>query len=142
MLVVALLLAFSVALMGCGKSEEESIRDSINGFVTAYNAGDYEKCVDYLEGVTDSTREGVMSTLGLAKAIVQSIQVTSIANVKVDGAAATAEVAIRVTVAAALGGNSADETVDLSLSKVDGKWKFDLKSLTDSLMGGLSSMLG
>jgi hypothetical protein len=141
-LVIALLLAFSMVLAGCGKSEEDAVKESINGFVAAYNNADYDKCVDYLEGVDDSNREEAMSTLGLAKAIVQTIEVQSIQSVSVEESTATAEVTAKATMGALLGGQSAEETVSMSLTKSDGKWKFDFNALAEELMAGLTSMVG
>jgi hypothetical protein len=141
-LVIALLLAFSMALAGCGKSEEDAVKDSINGFVAAYNNADYEKCADYLQGVDDSNREEAMSTLGLAKAVVQEIEVISISNVSIEESTATAEVTARATMGAILGGQSAEETVTMSLDKGDGKWKFDFNALAKDLMAGITSMAG
>ncbi len=141
LLALGLLLASSILLAGCGKSDEEAIRDSVNGFAAAYNSGDYQKCTEYLQGIDDSTREGAMSTLGLARAVVQSIEVTSITDITIEGSSATAEVTARATMAVMWGGNSADETVTMSLTRQDGKWKFDFDSLKDELMAGLASAL-
>lgn len=141
-LVIALLLAFSMVLAGCGQSEEDAVKDSINGFVAAYNNADYDKCADYLEGVDDSNREEALSTLGLAKAIVQTIEVQSIQNVSIEESTATAEVTAKATMGALLAGQSAEQTVSMSLTKSDGKWKFDFNALAEELMAGLTSMAG
>jgi len=58
------------------------------------------------------------------EAFVQSIEVTKIEKITVDGSSATAKVTLKVTLTAALGGGSMEQTIDLPLSKVDGKWKF------------------
>ena len=76
-LAIALLVAIPVMLVGCAKSDSASIKDSINGFVAALNDGDYEKCTDYLVGITDANRDTITTQLeqGL-KPVVQSIEVT------------------------------------------------------------------
>ena len=140
-LVIGLLLALSVVLLGCGKSEEDSIRDTINGFASAYNDGNYDKCVEYFEGVDESNREEALSTLGLAQAVVQSIEVKTIEDIAVEESTATAEVTATATWGAMFGGQSADETVTMTLTKSDGKWKFDFNALTKELMSGLASMV-
>jgi hypothetical protein len=123
-LVLALLVAIPVMLVGCAKSNSASIKDSINGFVAAVNDGDYEKCTDYLVGVTDANKAAIAAELGGLKVYVQNIEVTKIEEINVDGSSATAKVTMKVTLAAALGGGSMEQTIDLPVSKVDGKWKF------------------
>jgi len=124
-LAIALLVAIPVMLVGCAKSNSASIKDSINGFTAAVNDGDYEKCTDYLVGVTDANKAAIAAQLeaGL-KPVVQSMEVTKIEEPSVDGSSATAKVTLKVTLTAALGGGSMEQTIDLPLSKVDGKWKF------------------
>ncbi len=123
-LVIALLLVIPVMLVGCSTSESASIKDSINGFVSALNDGKYEKCTDYLVGVTDANKAAIADELKGLEAFVQSIEVTKIEKITVDGSSATAKVTLKVTLTAALGGGSMEQTIDLPLSKVDGKWKF------------------
>ena len=123
-LVLALLVAVPVMLVGCAKSDSAAIKDSINGFVAALNDGDYEKCTDYLVGVTDANKAAIAAELTGLEIFVQSIEVTKIEEITVDGSSATAKVTLKVTLTAALGGGTADQTIDLPLSKVDGKWKF------------------
>ncbi len=123
-LVIALLVAIPVMLVGCAKSDSAAIKDSINGFVAALNDGDYEKCTDYLVGITTANKAAIAAELGGLEAFVQNIEVTKIEEINVDGSSATAKVTMNVTLAAALGGGSMEQTIDLPLSKVDGKWKF------------------
>ncbi len=124
-LAIALLMVIPAMLVGCGaKSDSAAIKDSINGFVNALNDGDYEKCTDYLVGITDANKAAIAAELSGVKAYVQSIEVTKIEEISVDGSSATAKVTLKVTLAAALGGQSMEQTVELPLSKVDGKWKF------------------
>ena len=140
-LVIGLLLALSVVLLGCGRSEEEAVRDSIKGFTAAYNDGDYDKCVEYFEGVDDSNREEALSTLGVARAVVESIEVKSIDNIAIEESTATAEITATATMSSMLGGQSADETVNMTLTKSDGRWKFDFNALAQEILSGLTSML-
>jgi hypothetical protein len=123
-LVLALLLAIPMVLVGCAKSDSAAIKDSINGFVAALNDGDYEKCTDYLVGITDENKAAIAAELSGLETFVQSIEVTKIEEINVDGSSATAKVTLKVTLAAALGGGTMEQTIDLPLSKVDGKWKF------------------
>lgn len=129
-LVLAVLLAISVGLVGCNKSESASVKDSINGFAAAYNDGDTEKCTDYLVDVTDNTTKAqAQAILGMAKLAVESIEVVSIEEPKVDGTTATAKVTYKVTLPANLGGQTSESSPEITLTKKDGIWKFSLTSL-------------
>ena len=86
-------------------------------------------------GVTDANKAAIVAELGGLEAYVQSIEVTKIEDIKVDGSSATAKVTMKVTLAAALGGGSAEQTIDLPLSKVDGKWKFTGEDIIPSTGG-------
>lgn len=140
-LVVALLLVLSLVLAGCGQSDEEAIKDSIHTFAAAYNASDYEGCLDHLEGVDESNLEEVLSTLGVARAIVLRIDVLGIEVVSIDGPSASVQVSTRATLGPVLGGMSPDQVVSIDLTKSDGKWKFDFAPLAEQLMAGIASML-
>ena len=135
-LAIALLVAIPVMLVGCAKSDSASIKDSINGFAAAVNDGDYEKCTDYLLGVTDANRAAIATQLeqGL-KPVVQSMETTKYEEIKVDGSSATAKVTLKVTLTAALGSGSMEQTIDLPLTEVDGKWKFSGDAIMPQ-MGG------
>jgi ketosteroid isomerase-like protein len=131
-LVLALLVAIPVMLVGCSKSQVPTVKDDINGFVTAYNAGDIDKCTDYLVGITDANKETIKGTLQGFKALVQSIEVPSIEEVKVDGSTATASVTLKVTFM----GQPMEKTTQMTLTKEDGTWKFSLTALLAALSGG------
>jgi len=120
-LAIALLLVIPVMVVGCGKSEAAGVKSSINGFVSAYNGKDYEKCTDYLVGVTDATKDAAKAGLEMARGISGEIEVTSIETPSIDGDSATAKVTVKVM------GQS--ETSTVSFTKVDGKWKFDMTGL-------------
>ena len=89
----------------------------------------------------ESNREEALSTLGLAQAVVQSIEVKTIEDISIEESTATAEVTATATWGAMFGGQSADETVTMTLTKSDGKWKFDFNALAKELMSGLTSMM-
>ena len=120
-LAIALLMVIPVVLVGCGKSEEASVKSSINGFVDAYNDKDYDKCTDYLLGITDATKETVKLGLGMAREASGEIEVTGVEDITVDGDSATAKVTVKVL------GQTQTNTV--SFTKADGKWKFDMTGL-------------
>jgi hypothetical protein len=120
-LVMALLLVIPVMLVGCSTSASAGVKNSINGFVDAYNNENYEKCTEYLLGVTDATKDTLKATLKMARELGGKVEVTSIEDVTVDGDSATAKVTVKVM------GQSQTNTV--SFTKADGKWKFDMTGL-------------
>lgn len=120
-LAIALLLVIPVMLVGCSTDNSAGVKSSINGFVDAYNDEDYEKCTDYLVGITDATKDAAKAGLEMARGISGEIEVTSIEDIDVDGDSATAKVTVKVM------GQTQTNTV--SFTKVDGKWKFDMTGL-------------
>ena len=120
-LAIALLVAIPVMLVGCAKSDSASIKDSINGFVNALNDGDYEKCTDYLVGITDANSDNITAQLKAVKETYQvSLEVVKIEEITVDGSSATAKVTLKVTFM----GQTMEQPTEITLTKVDGKWKF------------------
>ena len=126
-LVIALLLAFSVILVGCGskKSEVPAVEASINGFADAYARGDYQTCTDYLVGVTDANRDSITGQLSAFHQICPTIQVDSVDNVTVDGSTAKADVTVTAL--------SKQVTIQLTLTKVDDTWKFSFGDMLTAI---------
>ena len=111
-------------LVGCGKAESESARveHSINGFVAAYNDEDFDKCTDYLTGVTDdATKLTAMANVQSVRQLGGEIEVNSIDSMSIQGKVATANWTITT--------NGVTATSAIALYKVDGKWKFVLGEL-------------
>jgi hypothetical protein len=133
-LVLALLVAIPVMLVGCAKSQVPAVKDDIDGFVTAYNAGDYDQCVTYIVGITDENKETIKGTLQGFKMVAQSIEVTSFDEIKIDGSTATAKVTLNVTIVGVA--QPMEKTIQLTLSKVDGTWEFSLGDLMAAIAGG------
>ncbi len=131
-LVIALLVAIPVMLVGCAKSDSAAIKDSINGFVNALNAGDYEKCTDYLVGITDANSDNITAQLRAVKETYQvGLEVVNIEDISVDGSSATAKVTLKVTFM----GQTMEQPTDITLTKVDGKWKFAGEDIIPSTGG-------
>jgi hypothetical protein len=116
-LIIALLLAIPMVLVGCAKSDSAAIKDSINGFTAAYNAEDFDKCTDYLVGITAQTKPSVALALQAGHTITGDIEVNSIDNIKINGSSATASVKVTYM--------GIEDTKELTLTKVDGTWKFE-----------------
>jgi uncharacterized protein YdeI (BOF family) len=120
-LVLALLVAVPLVLAGCSDSESDTVKNSIKDFVGAYNAKDYDMCTGCLLGVTDANKETVRASLEMARDFTGEIEVTSIETPAVDGDSATAKVTVKI--------QGETQTNTVSLTKVDGKWKFGLGDL-------------
>jgi hypothetical protein len=128
--VIALLLAFSVILVGCGsnkkKSEIPAVEASINGFADAYNRGNYQTCADYLVGITDANRDTIVSQLSTFHQMCTTIQVDSIDSVTINESTATASVTLTAL--------SKQVTIDMSLTKADdGTWKFSFGDMVTAI---------
>jgi hypothetical protein len=133
-LAIALLVAIPVMLVGCAKSESAAVKDDINGFADAYNAGDYDQCVTYIVGITDANKETIKGTLQGFKLVAQSIEIASVKEIKIDGSTATTKVTLNVTIVGVA--QPVEKTIDLSLSKVEGTWEFSLGDLMAAVAGG------
>ena len=124
-LAIALLVAIPVMLVGCAKSQVPAVKDDINGFVTAYNDGDLEKCTDYLLGITDQTKDVMKGDLALYHQIGGNIEVSSVKDVKIDKSTATASVTLTTM--------GKEPTIEFDLTKEDGTWKFSWTAVLATL---------
>jgi hypothetical protein len=126
-LVIALLLAFSVTLVGCGskKSEIPAVEASISGFADAYNHGDYQTCMDYLVGITDANKDSIAYQLSTFHQLCPTIQVDSIDDVTIDKSTATANVTLTAL--------SKQVTIELSLTKADDTWQFSWNDMLEAI---------
>jgi hypothetical protein len=102
--------------------------------VAAYNAGEWDQCVTYIVGITDENKETIKGTLQGFKMVAQSIEVTSIDEIEIDGSTATAKVTLNVTLVGVA--QPMEKTIQLTLSKVDGTWEFSLGDLIAAIAGG------
>ena len=96
---LALVVGLAVVLTGCAcesgttTGDSEAIRDTIYGFVDAYNAKDYQKCLSYLTGWDDSsTEEAQISLLEIARGFTGWMTVERIEDISISGSTATAMV--------------------------------------------------
>ena len=119
-LVVMLLMA--VCVVGCGggdnsggntQSDTAAITSTMNGFNAAYNAQDYNKCLDYMTGWTD--KAATVSMLQMAYSMTGAITIVSIGNISVTGSTATA------SATSSSGGEPYTKVEDLK--NVGGTWK-------------------
>jgi hypothetical protein len=94
---LALVVGLAVVLTGCAcesgttTGDSEAIRDTIYGFVDAYNGKDYQKCLSYLTGWDDSSsEEAQISLLEMARGFTGWMTVEKIENITISGSTATA----------------------------------------------------
>jgi hypothetical protein len=117
LVLAVLLLGMAVVFVGCGaKSDSAAVEDTIRGFVSAYNAGDYEKCLNYYDGLSGEERSAMLSGMEQSGGSSGEITIESIDNIIISDSKATASIKMTWT------GDTA-ETSQISLVKNDGKWK-------------------
>jgi hypothetical protein len=116
LLVCGLVLVLGVFLVGCAtKTDAEAVEDSITGLIAAYNAENYDKCLTYLVGITDENKAEIKAGLAWLHGFMGNITVTKVENIVVNGSSATANVTLKF--------GEQTQTSNMTLSKVDGKWK-------------------
>ena len=105
--------------MSCGGGGGESngdsadIRDTIEGFYSAYNARQYGQCLTYFTDYGDETE--ALNQLTAVRQLTGEWTLKSIKNIQISGSTATAQVT------ATIGGET--ETDPMELKKVGGQWK-------------------
>ena len=117
LLISVLIVTFGALFLGCAgeaQSETEAVEDAVTGLFSAYNAGNYDKCMDYLVGITDENEDTIKAGLATAHGFTGDI-VVQVENVTVDGSTATATVTATI--------QNQTQTTEMTLTKVNGKWK-------------------
>ena len=117
----ALVLLLGAFVVGCAKSDEQAVEDTITDMFAAYNAEDYDKCLTYVQGVTDGTRDMIKTQLNVAHGLTGDINIDKIENVTVNDSSATAKVTFKV--------QDQTQSVNMTLAKVDGKWKLGMQDI-------------
>jgi hypothetical protein len=123
--VVLLVLVACVCVMplvGCGggsapKSDNAAIEETINAYFAAYNAQDYQKCLDYVTGLTEEMEQTLLEALQMGREQGGPVTV-KIENIS--GSGSTADVSFTISNA------NASSTSEGQLIKEGGVWKFTL----------------
>lgn len=123
LLLVCLLVIVSLMMVSCGRvsgRETKTIEDTVRGYVTTFNAGDFTRCLTYF---TDYEDEGdALAFLSYIRSLSGELELREIKDIAifppaVPGSGQTATATVTFTL---LG----EEGTDLmQLKKVDGKWK-------------------
>lgn len=99
LLALALVVALAVVLAGCGSEtgpetgDTAAIRDTIYGYVDAYNAKDYQRCLSYLTGWRPSySEDDALSLIQVARESTGLMTVEKIEDITISGSTATAVV--------------------------------------------------
>ncbi|MCX5990845.1 MAG: nuclear transport factor 2 family protein [Chloroflexi bacterium] len=122
LVLTVLLLGIAVVFVGCGaKSDSAAVEDTIRGYISAYNSGDYEKCVSYFDNLSEEERSAMLSELEQSGGSSEEITIESIDNITVSDSIATA------TVKMTWAGDT--ETSEISLVKKDGEWKLSTEDV-------------
>lgn len=112
-----LVVTLGIVLLGCAaeaKSDADAVEDAITGIFSAYNSGDYDKCLTYLVGITNENRETIKAGLAMAHSFTGDITINNVENVTVDGSTATATVTATI--------QNQTQTTEMTLNKVGDKW--------------------
>ena len=122
LVLTVLLLGIAVVFVGCGaKSDSAAVEDTIRGYVSAYNSGDYEKCVSYIDNLSEEERSAIVSELEQSGGSSGEMTIESIDNITISDSIATA------TVKMTWAGDT--ETSEISLVKKDGEWKLSTEDV-------------
>src|SRR5512137_245622 len=101
-LVIVLQVATPVMLVGCSKSESapksetDTFEDTLNGFFSAYNSGNYDKCLSYVLGMTDASeglRDAYKTGLKMSHGNTGDIKAIKIENITIGESSGTADMA-------------------------------------------------
>ena len=117
LLISVLLVTFGIAVLGCAaeaQSDDAAVEDAITGMFTAYNDGDYDGCLKYLNGITAENRETIKAGLAMAHGFTGDITINKIEDVTVNGSTATAKVTATM--------QEQTQTTTMTLNKVGNKW--------------------
>ena len=111
LLVIGLLL---MASCGGGSSREATaVEDTIRGYVTKFNAGDYTRCLTYFTDYGDE--EDALAFLSYMRSISGELELREIKDIAITGKNATATVVFTIV--------GEDNTDQVQLKKVQGQWK-------------------
>ena len=129
-LALALVIALAIALVGCAcdngteAADSAAIRDTIYGYVDAYNAEDYQLCLTYLTGWDPSSSEDdQISLMQVARGTTGRMTIESIENISISGSTATATVTSSWENPDAEGRTTNAPGVKVTLRKDGGTWK-------------------
>lgn len=132
-LVIALLLAIPAVLLGCSKggsapkTDSEAYEDTLKGFFSAYNSGNYDKCLTYMLGMSSASagaREIMKSGLSAGHSVTGDIKVAKIENISIGQSSATADVTYTVQ------GHTLTQLT--TLYKEGNSWKVDFENVWPS----------
>lgn len=113
MVVLALLPVMGVNCDSGSDGDDRAIEDTIRGYISSYNASDFDECVTYFTDYSDEddAKEG----LAFFRALSGELQFKEIGNIAITNQTAM------VTVAFTIGGE--EGTDEMHLRKVQGRWK-------------------
>ena len=114
------LLCLILVFAGCtAATEEDAVRDAINGYYEAGNAGDFQKAATYIYTGDAAEDEKAAIPVGLEQmwALTGDLEVVSVSDITVEGSMATANVTL------SWGGSDMTASNEFKFKKDDGNWK-------------------
>lgn len=118
---LSLLIIFVVGLLGCAVTDEEAIRQTVEGFFTAYENEEYSRCLEFLSEELKASlgEEEIIDRLRAAQFMGDFTKLKSMGELKLGTTTATVWVDIE-------GFADTVKTTQLSLVKEDGNWRISV----------------
>jgi len=119
-IILAFLVVSATLAVACGQDDEQAIKDTMTGFLTAYNDDDFNRCLDYVSDDLRTSKgdEQVIADLREGKAASGNAFLESIGKLEVNGKSANISVSFS-------GFMGQVNTVRFPLIKESGSWKIN-----------------
>ncbi len=143
-LIVLCIVAVLLPVAACGKGDTgakgdaAAIEDTLKGYVTTYNAGNFAKCLTYFTDYGDE--DDALALLSFLRSMSGKLVLKEVRHISISDQTATA------TVVFTIGGE--EGTDQMQLRKVQGKWKIvweqealtgDSAAIRDTIVGYLAA---
>lgn len=119
-IILTILVVLTAFAGACGQDNEQLIRETMTGFLTAYNDKDFSGCLDYMSDSLRNARgdEKLIADLQEGRASSGTAILESVRNLEIDGKKANISVRFQGFMGQVL-------TVRFPLIKESGNWKID-----------------
>ncbi len=119
-IILTILVVLTAFAGACGQDDEQLIRETMTGFLTAYNDKDFSGCLDYMSDSLRNARgdEKLIADLQEGRTSSGTAMLESVRNLEIDGKKANISVRFQGFMGQVL-------TVRFPLIKESGNWKID-----------------
>jgi len=96
-IILAFIVVSTASAGACGQDDEQEIKDTMTGFLTAYNDDDFNGCLDYMSADLRTSKgdETMIADLKAGKAASGTAILESIGKLEIDGKSAKISVSFR-----------------------------------------------